>query len=266
MRSGKIFAANWKLHKNISQTQSFFEALFASLLKNSAQLSQHHFVIFPPATSLESTANSLQKFLSNSQANAFAGRLRFGSQNAYWMAQGAFTGEISAQVVKDLGGDMVLLGHSERRKIFGENDELISQKVHFVHSLGLTSMLCIGETLEERQSGQTMKVLENQIRHGLSKVLSSAKDINEKENLILAYEPVWAIGTGQVATMEQVEEAHQGIKKLLSDLGLSKIKVLYGGSVKPDNSKSLLALPSVDGFLIGGAALEVDSYLKIAGL
>lgn len=264
--SGKIFAANWKLHKNPVQTKAFFESLFSSLVKNAAHLSQHQFMIFPPATSLESTSAAFQSFFSQASAKAFLGRLHFGSQNTYPSAQGAFTGEISSQVVKDLGGSVILLGHSERRKIFGEVDELISQKVQFVQSLDLTAMLCIGETLEERQSGKTSQVLESQIRLGLSKVLAQAADISSKENLILAYEPVWAIGTGQVATTEQVEEAHKGIKTLLSQLGLSKIKVLYGGSVKPDNSKSLLALPSVDGFLIGGAALEVDSYLKIAGL
>jgi triosephosphate isomerase len=264
--SGKIFAANWKLHKNPVQTKAFFETLFSSLLQNSKKLSQHQFVVFPPATSLESTSSCFQSFFSQVAAKAFAGRLHFGSQNTYPAAQGAYTGEVSSQVVKDLGGTVVLLGHSERRKIFGEGDELISQKVEFVQSLNLTAMLCIGETLEERQSGKTAQILEDQIRLGLAKVIALATDINAKENLIIAYEPVWAIGTGQVATTEQVEEAHRGIKILLNQLGLPKIKVLYGGSVKPDNSKSLLALPSVDGFLIGGAALEVDSYLKIAGL
>lgn len=264
MISGKIFAANWKLHKSPSQSRDFFELLFYKISNAKDEAKKHQFMFFPTSTSLESSAHAIQSFLDHNMD--FKGRFRFGCQNTHTSGQGAFTGEISASLVQEMNADLVLIGHSERRKIFGETDELLSQKIQFVQSLGMTSMFCIGETLEERQSGKTNQVLENQIRVGLSKVMDKAEVINAKGQLIVAYEPVWAIGTGQVATAEQVEQTHQEVKSLLKRLNFSSTPVLYGGSVKPDNSKSLLALPSVDGFLIGGAALEVESYLKIAGI
>lgn len=202
-------------------------------------------VFFPSAFCIEAASESLR-----------ATSYKWGAQNTYFQLQGAFTGENSAAAVKDLGGHYILIGHSERRKIFKESDEWIAEKVSFVQSLGLTPMLCIGETLQERESGQTRQINEQQLKMGLAKAHAA-------KPLVVAYEPVWAIGTGKVASPEQVAETHSEIKKILSSLGFKSVPLLYGGSVKPDNSKSLLSIPDVDGFLVGGASLEVDSFLAI---
>ena len=240
MISKKIFAANWKLHKNPDQTREFFKKFVGELGDSAVQV-----CFFPSATSLEATSQSLKST-----------KIKFGSQNCYSSSQGAFTGEISAQVVKDLGGQMVLVGHSERRKIFTESDSLIADKIAHVQSLGLTPMFCIGETLQEREANKVSQVLETQIKVGLSKA-DSGKPV------IVAYEPVWAIGTGKIATPAQVMETHRIVYDLLSSIGFASAPILYGGSVKPDNSKELLQIPHVDGFLVGGASLEVESFLAI---
>lgn len=240
MSSKKIFAANWKLHKNPDQTREFFKSFLAEARDISAEI-----YFFPAATSLEATSQSLKN-----------SKVKFGSQNCHSSSQGAFTGEISAQVVKDLAGQLVLLGHSERRKVFGEQDALIADKVAHVQSLDLTPVFCIGETLEERESQKIKQVLENQIRVGLSKA-------NSKKELVVAYEPVWAIGTGKIASPAQVKETHQLVFEILKSVGFEKAPILYGGSVKPDNSKELLQIPHVDGFLVGGASLEPASFLAI---
>ncbi len=245
MSSKKIFAANWKLHKNPSQTREFFKN-FLSEAGNACGNSESEIYFFPSATSLEAASQSLKD-----------SPIKFGSQNCYSLSQGAFTGEISAQVVKDIGGHSVLIGHSERRKIFGEVDQLIADKVAHVQSLDLTPLFCIGETLEERESNKVKQVLETQIRIGLSKA-------NSSKSLIVAYEPVWAIGTGKIASSAQVKETHQLVYDLLKSFGFEKSAILYGGSVKPDNSKELLQIPHVDGFLVGGASLEPLSFLAIA--
>ncbi len=234
----KIFAANWKLHKNPQQSRDFFKQL-------NFEGSSGEIIIFPPATSWESVSSCL----TGKQAN-------WGAQNVYFESQGAFTGENSAQVLKDLGGKYVLVGHSERRKVFGEGDELMAKKVNHVLSLGLVPMLCIGETLEEREKNQTDEVNERQLKIALKEVKAGAY-------LVVAYEPVWAIGTGKVASPEQAEAAHKYIKEVLKKMGHGQVAVLYGGSVKADNAKELLSRPGIDGFLIGGASLEVKSFMEI---
>jgi triosephosphate isomerase len=238
----KIFAANWKLHKNPQEAREFF----AGFIKQVSIESDREIVFFPSAVCLEAAAQSL--------ANT---KIRWGAQNSYFEAKGAFTGETSAQTVKELGGQYILLGHSERRALFAETDELIAKKIAFVQGLGLTALLCIGETLEQREAGKTLTVLEEQLRVGLAKA-DSAKA------LVIAYEPVWAIGTGKIATSEQVAEAHAAIHSMIQKLGFSAgTPILYGGSVKPDNSKELLAIRHVDGFLVGGASLEIASFKAI---
>ncbi len=236
----KIFAANWKLHKTPKQTREFFKQ-FASEAKEL----RDEIIFFPPASSWEATSESLK-------GTAFF----WGAQNTYFESQGAFTGENSAAVVQDLGGKYIIVGHSERRKIFAETDELLSKKIHHVLSLKLVPMLCVGETLEQREKNQTDTVNEFQIKTALRGVTPNAP-------LIVAYEPVWAIGTGKVATPDQAQEAHQFIKATLKSLGFPQAPVLYGGSVKPENSKELLSRPGIDGFLVGGASLEVKSFLGI---
>lgn len=242
MSSKKIAAANWKLNKNPSQTREFFQEW-----KAKASALQCEVAFFPPATSLETTGTELK-------GTAF----QFGSQNCCAELSGAFTGEVSAQVVADLGGRWILIGHSERRTLFGETDSLVAKKVETVLKLGLTPMLCIGETLAERDGGKTNAVLEKQLREGLAKA-------DKKSVLALAYEPVWAIGTGKVAGPEQVADAHKFIFGVLKELGFSEnTPILYGGSVKSDNARTLANIPHVGGFLVGGASLDVSSFLQIA--
>lgn len=239
----KIFAANWKLFKTPKETRDFFAQFKEVSSKATGEL-----VFFPSAISLEAASTSLQ-----------GSNIKFGAQNCYFQAQGAFTGENSAQVVKDLGGTYILIGHSERRKVFGETDAVIADKVAFVQGLGLTPMLCIGETLEEREASHTFRVLETQLLLGLGKA-------DKAKPLVVAYEPVWAIGTGKVATPEQVAETHTDVFNILKNLGFEKSPILYGGSVKPDNAAGLIKQPHVNGFLVGGASLEVKSFSEIASV
>ena len=239
----KIFAANWKLFKTPNETRQFF----TEWKKQAADSLKSEILFFPSATNLEAAAQSLQN----------TAGIKWGSQNCYSETKGAFTGEISASVVKEMGGSYVLLGHSERRSLFQETDLFVAKKLALVQSLDLIPMLCIGESLAERKSGKTLQVLKAQIENSLSLV-------SLQKNLVVAYEPVWAIGTGQVATAAQVEETHSNIQQLISKMGFAKqISILYGGSVKPDNAKELISIPHVDGFLVGGASLEVPSFLQI---
>lgn len=239
----KIFAANWKLFKSPTETRAFFLQF-----KEMAALATGDIVFFPSAICLEATSVALQ-----------GTALKWGAQNCYTQTQGAFTGENSAQVVKDLGGSYILIGHSERRKIFAESDALIADKVALTQSLGLIPLLCIGETLEEREAKHTFRVLETQLTLGLAKA-------DPSKPLVVAYEPVWAIGTGKVASPEQVEEAHRDVFGLLKQLRFELSPILYGGSVKPDNAAGLIDRPHVNGFLVGGASLDPKSFAEIASV
>ena len=181
------------------------------------------------------------------------------AQNCHWEEEGAFTGEISIAMIKDCGAVYVILGHSERRNIFGESDRDINRKVHAVLKGGLKPIFCIGETLEQRQAGKTEVVLRIQLEQGLTGV-SSLRDV------VIAYEPVWAIGTGVTAKENQVQDAHAIVREILDDRfdEIDSVPILYGGSVKPDNSQALIQVPGVNGFLIGGASLDVVSFTSIA--
>jgi triosephosphate isomerase len=236
----KIIAANWKLHKNPTQTANYFKD-FLSKYKSTKNRSV---VFFVPATSLERAAQSLQ-----------TSELQVGAQNCFWELSGAFTGEVSALACQEIGATWVLLGHSERRSLFFETSEMISKKLKVVQQLALTPLVCIGETLQERDSGQTFAVLKKQLDQSLHGAPS--------KTLHVAYEPVWAIGTGRIASPQQVQETHLFLRESLNAMGFEGSRILYGGSVKADNSKELLSLPHVDGFLVGGASLEVESFLKI---
>lgn len=238
----KIFSANWKLNKNPEQTRVFFKE-FLELNKTKAE---NEVIFFPPTTNLESTSNALKD-----------SGVQWGAQNCFEELNGAFTGETSAQTIKDMGGKFILIGHSERRQYFGETDDLIARKVKKVQSIGLTPMLCIGETLEQRKANETQNILHQQIA-------AVAKVVNAQDPLVIAYEPVWAIGTGVVATPEQVKETHAQIREILKKCALSEnLYLLYGGSVKGSNAVELASIPHVDGFLVGGASLEVKSFLEI---
>jgi triosephosphate isomerase len=198
-----------------------------------------------------------------SVAEALAGSpLALAAQNCYPQASGAFTGEVSPVLLRDVGCRYVIVGHSERRSLFGESDDFIRQKVKAVLDEGLLAILCIGETLEERNENRTFEILEGQIDAGLKGINKAAA-----EGLTIAYEPVWAIGTGQTASDDQAEEAHRFIRDLLArryDQDLAdRIRILYGGSVKPDNVDGLMAMPNIDGALVGGASLKAADFIRI---
>ncbi len=194
--------------------------------------------------------------------SAAAGQVGVGAQNLYHETSGAFTGEISPGMVKDIGCQYVILGHSERRHIFGESSSDVCKKVHAALAAGLTPIVCVGELLEERESGKTADVVAEQMYGSLAGVSAE-----QMKSVVIAYEPVWAIGTGKVATPEQAEEVHAGIRQLLvSRYGqqvADSVRIQYGGSVKPDNAQELLSQPNIDGALVGGASLKADSFLGI---
>lgn len=245
-----IVAANWKLNKSPAETRSFFQAFNEEFKKKSsyAQLGPNFQVVFfPSAISLEAASQSLK-----------GSAVKFGGQNIYTESQGAFTGENSAKVIKELNGEFALIGHSERRQYFHESNSLLNRKIHHALKTGLAPMYCVGETLEEREGGKTEAVLLAQLTEGL-------KDITESngKSLVVAYEPVWAIGTGKIATPEQVKETHGFISKTLIQLGLATTPILYGGSVKAANAQELIQIPYVSGFLVGGASLEVASFVDL---
>ena len=242
-----IIAGNWKLNKTIDEALDLANALQGQL----ADLKGVELVIAPPFTSLA----KLNAVLEDSNI-ALAG------QNCY-PTEGAFTGEISPALLRDAGCRLVIVGHSERRQLFGETDSFINQKIKAALAEGLRVIFCIGETLTERNENRTFEILENQIRKGLAGLDNAAMS-----RLIIAYEPVWAIGTGQTASNEQAQEAHSFIRNLLANLFDSKtaeeIRILYGGSVKPDNIDGLMEQIDIDGALVGGASLKAGDFIRIA--
>jgi len=243
--SKKIFAANWKLNKTPEEARDFVIKLKNEIFKIPDFFSSREVMIFPSAISLEAVSSLC------------AGTdIQFGPQNICSEKSGAFTGENSAEVAKALKSNIALVGHSERREIFKEQDEQLNKKVSLLQSLQVLPVFCIGETLAQREAGKTLDVCFSQLRNGL-------KEVNKDLRLVVAYEPVWAIGTGKVATKEQVAEVHAKLFEYLSSQGFKNAQLLYGGSVKPENAAELLKIPHVDGFLIGGASLQPDSFLKI---
>jgi len=245
-KAGKIFAANWKLNKTPEEAREFIIQFKNEVFKSSDFFKNKEIIIFPSAFALEAVSTLC--------ADSAIG---FGPQNIYCEKAGAFTGENSAEVAKSLKSGYALIGHSERREIFEESDDLLNKKMALVQSLALTPVFCIGETLAQREAGLTLEVCFSQLEKGL-------KNLDGSQRFIIAYEPVWAIGTGKVATSAQVADVHKALHNYLSTTKrLADFQLLYGGSVKVENSGELLNIPFVDGFLIGGAALKVDSFLKI---
>ena len=243
----KIIAANWKMN----ETRAQGEALARSVAEGIASLpDDRKVVIFPPATALDIVTG------------ASMGRFETGIQNFYPAENGAFTGEISPAMVHDCGGQWALCGHSERRHIFNEPDELISRKVNFALAHDLKVMLCVGETLEERESGHLNAVLMRQ----LTSALSGQSSETAVSSIAIAYEPVWAIGTGKTAGPAEIKEAHELIRgdvRTMFASACTELPILYGGSVKPSNAHEILGLDNVDGVLVGGASLEAKSFLAI---
>jgi triosephosphate isomerase len=247
MNRRPLIAANWKMHTLTQGAQD----LAAAVAQAAAKVSDRDVMIAPPYTVLA----AVKKIITGSA-------VILGSQNVHWDEQGAFTGEISGTMLKDLGCDMAIVGHSERRHVFGETDRMINKRISGALKFGLIPVFCIGETLEQREASQTMVVLENQVRVGLDQI--KLKDGNQ---IVVAYEPVWAIGTGKTATEAQAQEAHYFIRNLLDEIYekniAGQIRILYGGSVKPDNIDILMQQDDIDGALVGGAALNAESFERI---
>lgn len=246
MSREKIIIANWKMHKDRPQAIDYIESL-APLVKSS--LSKVY--VATPYTCLATAAKAAEKT-----------NIVIGAQNMHPEHQGAFTGEISSWMLKEIGAEFVLLGHSERRQYFGETDQFINAKVVRALKDDLVPVFCVGETLEQRKDGLMERVLKEQIHEGLKGIPKA-----ESNQIIVAYEPVWAIGTGQVATPEMAQEAHEICRKALAELfstqHAQKMPILYGGSVKPENIESLMDRSDVDGALVGGASLEPETFAQI---
>jgi triosephosphate isomerase len=242
-----FIAANWKMFKTVHEAVVFVKE-FRSVVKD---IDDVEIVLAPPATALYAVAEA-----------ARSSNIGVAGQNVHWEKEGAFTGEISVGMLKEAGAEYVIIGHSERRRLFGETDQIVNRKTLAAIAGGLTPIVCIGETLEEREAGQTLAVLDRQIKDGL-------QGLNGEQvgGLVIAYEPVWAIGTGRNATPAQADEAHAHIRSRLKSWfgggAAEHCHILYGGSVKPDNIAELIALPEVDGALVGGASLEVKGFSEI---
>ncbi|MFO7157125.1 MAG: triose-phosphate isomerase [Pseudomonadota bacterium] len=242
----KFVAGNWKMHTTLAEGRELARAIRAEV----ENVEGVRIAVIPPFTSVAAVAEVLR-----------GSRIEVGGQDLHWEEKGAFTGEVSAPMLRDAGATVVLVGHSERRQYFGETDESANRKVRAALAAGLSPVLCVGETLDERDAGRTLDVVGRQVRGGLAG-LSSA----ELARVCIAYEPVWAIGTGRTATPEQAQEVHAAVRAILRELGgdvTEAIPILYGGSVKPDNAPALLALSDVDGALVGGASLEASSFSAI---
>jgi triosephosphate isomerase len=240
-----FIAANWKMHKTLAEAQ----ALARDIRQGVAAAQRAEVGLAPPFTALTTVAAEL----------AGSG-IRLLAQNAFWEKQGAFTGEISPVMLADLGCRYVIIGHSERRQHFGETNATVNRRVNAVLAAELAVILCVGETLEQREAGQTFEVVRTQLREGLGDLTPAA------DRLVIAYEPVWAIGTGKTATPDQAQEVHAFIRSLLReflDHVAEDIRIQYGGSVTPDNAATLLSQPDIDGALVGGASLKAEAFLPI---
>jgi triosephosphate isomerase len=249
-----VIAGNWKMHKMRSEAMEYLQNLGTWMDEHPEGLGTRvEIVVAPPFTSLEVAVESCPP------------KARIYAQNMHSADQGAFTGEVSPAMLRDLGVDGVILGHSERRSMFGEHDAALADKVVAAVEFGLRPMLCVGETLEERQSGAAEEIVRQQLDLALSDI-ESVKATSS--GLSIAYEPVWAIGTGETATPQIAQEMHAAIRDMLSSIFTAeiaeRIPVLYGGSVKPGNAGELLGEHDIDGALIGGAALDVDDFTGIA--
>ena len=242
-----IIAGNWKMHKTVAEALD----LVQDLKRDLSNVKEVDIVVCPPYTALSDVSRAI-----------LDSNIRLGAQNMSEHNFGAFTGEIAAGMLKEFSVRYVILGHSERRQYQKEDDALIAKRAAAAHAASLKPIVCVGETLAERDAGKTQKVLETQVRgslHGLNKA--------QLEETILAYEPVWAIGTGKTATAQQAQEAHVFIRRLLADMTdeatARRMRIQYGGSVKPANTRELMSLPDVDGALVGGASLEGRSFADI---
>ena len=242
-----FIAANWKMFKTVHDAVVYIKE-FRSMVKD---IDDVEIVVAPPFTAIHAAAEAARN-----------SKIGVAGQDLYWEREGAFTGEVSAAMIKEAGAEYVIVGHSERRRLFHETDATVNRRAVAALGAGLLPIVCIGETLEERERQQTMTVLDRQIKDGLDGMTGE-----QVASLVIAYEPVWAIGTGRNATPEQANEAHAHIRSRLRQWfggqAADQCHVIYGGSVKPDNIHDLVLLPDVDGALVGGASLEVRSFFDI---
>jgi len=242
-----FIAGNWKMYKTVVEAVVFVKELKSAV----KDFDRVEIAVAPPFTSLHAVAEAAR----NSNIGVAA-------QDVYWEREGAFTGEISPAMIKEAGAEYAIVGHSERRRLFGESDAIVNRKTMATIAAGLTPIVCIGETLEERERDETLAVLDRQIKDGLGEM--SAAQVAE---IVIAYEPVWAIGTGRTATAAQAGEAHAHIRKRLRQWfggdAADRCHIIYGGSVKPDNIRELVAEEDVDGALVGGASLDVRGFTEI---
>ena len=248
MKKRKILiAGNWKMYKTPQETREFLEELKSKV----GGITQINIAVCPPFTSLIVAKQILE-----------GSNIKLGAQNVFYEEEGAFTGEISCKMLKDAGCEFVIIGHSERRKYFQEDNTLINKKIKVVLRHSMKPIFCIGETLQEREENKTFEVLNIQLEEGLRGI-----SIEDMKNIVIAYEPVWAIGTGKTATSSQAQEAHRFIRDYISKKFSSSLSeeviILYGGSIKPHNIKELVSQEDVDGGLVGGASLSIDSFVSI---
>jgi len=244
-----IIAGNWKMYKTISEAIELANGLKRELFELAEE--KIDIVLCPSFTALSEVAEIL-----------FDSNIQLGAQDMHWQDEGAFTGEISGKMLRDAGCDFVIIGHSERRQFFGETNETVNKKIKAALKYGLTPIVCVGETLNEREKGLTFDVLKDHIYNGLKEI-----SIQDLLKIVIAYEPVWAIGTGMTATPAQAQEAQKYIRDLLVKLydkeTAQDLRIQYGGSVKPENITELMQQPDVDGALVGGASLDITSFAQI---
>ena len=250
-----LMAGNWKMHKTISEAVDLAQKLKAAL----PSLTDRDALVCPPFTAVAAVAQALK-----------GSPVHVGGQNMSDNVQGAFTGAVSPGMLKDAGATFVILGHSERRAYYSESDAFINKKTKLALEQGLTPIVCVGETLQEREAGKTLQVVETQVRGSLAGLTAA-----QLVKTVVAYEPVWAIGTGKTASPEQAQEVHAMIRGLLAKLSgnyttsgysastASQVRVLYGGSVKPDNVDTLMSQPDIDGGLVGGASLKAEDFIRL---
>jgi len=243
----KVVAANWKMNKTYQEAESFADEFAKKIL----EIKNTGVILCPPFISLFNMHEKLQNTVAE-----------IGGQNMHFEESGAFTSEISADMLKSVGAKYVILGHSERRHVFGETDEMIKKKTDVAVAKGLLPIVCVGEKLEERKAGKTMDVIKKQFDAAFT---GMGKE--EMEKCLIAYEPVWAIGTGETATPQQASEVHTEVRKMIATMfdenTAENITILYGGSVKPQNAAELIASENIDGFLVGGASLKVADFVRI---
>jgi len=243
----KFVCGNWKMHKSVKEAVALVKELAAGLGDAAGKV---QVAVAPPFTAIHAVAQAVQ-----------GTAIEVSGQDVYWEVQGAFTGEVAAPMLAEAGCKHGIVGHSERRQFFGETDETVRKKTAALLAAGLAPIVCVGETLAEREANRTLEVVDRQVRQGLAGL--SAEQLGK---ITIAYEPVWAIGTGKTATTAQAQEVHAAIRKILRELGgavADAMRIQYGGSVKPDNAKELMSQPDVDGALVGGASLKAPDFLAI---